>query len=209
MPCLKSQEQNTGCWEQKNSTVHAPALDPTKRVGKPPKPALQPDPWTHSYPHRTWETIWAHLREQARAAAVCSCLLCCSSGPSKALPEFLVWLVINSCLLRKTKNPSQQSVFLQNFSLGFAMDSALSGHFISQWLSQKPPGARWGREGVPPPWWTPLPPVKPHQSLHFFDGESSAGLPQTLPAREIGNKTHCGKLCQWEGQGSSLQKGTR
>ena len=39
--------------EQKQGTVHAPAGNITKGVGKPPKPPLWPDPWTHTYPHPT------------------------------------------------------------------------------------------------------------------------------------------------------------
>ena len=33
----------------KAGTMHAPALNTTRGVGKPPKPPLLPDPWTHPY----------------------------------------------------------------------------------------------------------------------------------------------------------------
>ena len=41
----------TGCWEQKQGTAHASCPQHHQKGGKPPKPAVQPDPWTHAYPH--------------------------------------------------------------------------------------------------------------------------------------------------------------
>ena len=39
-----------GAGEQKQGTVPAPWTQQHKGVGKPPKPPLQLDPWTHPYP---------------------------------------------------------------------------------------------------------------------------------------------------------------
>ena len=41
----------TGCWEQKQGAAHASSTQPHQRGGKPPKPPLRPNPWTHPYPH--------------------------------------------------------------------------------------------------------------------------------------------------------------
>ena len=36
-------------WKQKQGTAHSPCTQHHKGVSKPPKPPLQPDPWTHPY----------------------------------------------------------------------------------------------------------------------------------------------------------------
>ena len=51
LPLLQSWEQEKGCQEQKQG-LHMPSAHKiTKGVGRPPKPPLQPDPWTCPYPH--------------------------------------------------------------------------------------------------------------------------------------------------------------
>ena len=51
LPLLQSPGQKQGV-RSKNSVLRmAPAHNTTKVVGKPPKPLLRPDPWTHPYPH--------------------------------------------------------------------------------------------------------------------------------------------------------------
>ena len=47
---LKSWEQKQGVASKSRVLCMPPALT-TKGVGKTPKPPLQPDPWTHPYPH--------------------------------------------------------------------------------------------------------------------------------------------------------------
>ena len=44
-PTVTSEETGALCMPLAHTT--------TKGVGKPPKPPLQPDPWTHSHPHST------------------------------------------------------------------------------------------------------------------------------------------------------------
>ena len=48
---LKSREQKQGVGRKNSILRMPPAHSPTKRVGKPPKPLLQPNPWTQPYPH--------------------------------------------------------------------------------------------------------------------------------------------------------------
>ena len=66
-----------------------PALNTTKGEGRLPKPPLRPDPWTHPYP--------AHPSSGSQQGNLLLVLAppCCSRSPNKALPEFLVWLLIN------------------------------------------------------------------------------------------------------------------
>ena len=51
LPLLKSQEKNQGIGSKTRVLHMPPAHNITKGVGKPPKPSLQPDLWTHLYPH--------------------------------------------------------------------------------------------------------------------------------------------------------------
>ena len=48
---LKSREQKQGVGSKNRVLLMPPALNTTKGVGKPPKPHLWPDPWTHCYTH--------------------------------------------------------------------------------------------------------------------------------------------------------------
>ena len=51
LPLLKSQQKKQGVGS-KNRVLHmVPAHNITTAVGRPPKPSLQPDLWTHLYPH--------------------------------------------------------------------------------------------------------------------------------------------------------------
>ena len=55
LPLLKSQKQKT-VLGAKAGYKACPQHSTPPRAGKPPKPPLQPDPRTHSYPHRIWGT---------------------------------------------------------------------------------------------------------------------------------------------------------
>ena len=48
---LRSLEQKQGVTSKSRVLSMPPALNTTRGVGKPPKPHLQPDLWTHPYPH--------------------------------------------------------------------------------------------------------------------------------------------------------------
>ena len=79
------------------ATAQVPCTQHRQRWGETPEPPFQPDPWTHPYPHSHKEPARPHLREQAL----------CSRAPSNALPEFLVWPLVNFYWLRKAKNSGQ------------------------------------------------------------------------------------------------------
>ena len=52
LPLLKSLEQKQGVRRKSRVLRMPPAHTTTTRgVGKTPKPPLQPNPWTHPYPH--------------------------------------------------------------------------------------------------------------------------------------------------------------
>ena len=101
---LKSRAEKQGAGSKSRGLGMPPALSTNKAVGKPPKPPLWPNSWTHHYPHPTEGSRSASLcsrREQARAPVTCSC---CPPGPCpsaaagapiKALYEFLVWPLVN------------------------------------------------------------------------------------------------------------------
>ena len=61
-----------------------PPAHNTEGVGKTPKPPLRPDPWTHPYPQPPLQGKLFVLAPP-----------CCSRDPNKALPEFLIWPLIN------------------------------------------------------------------------------------------------------------------
>ena len=70
-------------------------------VGKPPKPPLQPDPWTHPYPHQLPPP--QRVSRRARAPVTCSLSPLLQQEPNKALPGFPVWpLIIFHWLRRPT-----------------------------------------------------------------------------------------------------------
>ena len=66
-----------------------PAQNTTKGVGRPPKPPLWPDPWTHPHPTPYEEAVCTppSASEQGNLLLVFA-PPCCSKGPNKALPEF-------------------------------------------------------------------------------------------------------------------------
>ena len=51
LPLLKSWAQKQGVASKSRVLCVTPALNPTRGVGKTPKPPLWLDPWTHPYPH--------------------------------------------------------------------------------------------------------------------------------------------------------------
>ena len=86
-----------------------PALSTAKAVGKTPKPPALALSLDTSLPS-------LHIRNQLNppwgASEQGNLLLvfappCCSRGPNEALPEFLVWPLINFYWLGKAKNPGQ------------------------------------------------------------------------------------------------------
>ena len=71
---------------------HTPALTPCKEQAPFPSPRNSPLPCTGA------------------SKGTCPLLLlpaCCSRGPSKALPEFLVWPLVSFYCLGKPKNPGR------------------------------------------------------------------------------------------------------
>ena len=67
----------------------------TNRVGRPSKPHLWPKPWTHPY-LPPFKGPVPPGSEQGRPLVLVS-PSSCSTSPRKALPEFLVWPLNNSC----------------------------------------------------------------------------------------------------------------
>ena len=88
LPLLKSQEPKQGVGSKSRVLCMSPAHSTTKGVGGPTSghaPTLIP------YKQPAHPTSG---REQGKLLHVLSAL-CCSGGPNKALPEFLVWPLIN------------------------------------------------------------------------------------------------------------------
>ena len=96
---------------------HVPCTQYHIRGGQPPEPPLPSDPWTdpllcirnqlittHPAPHPS-----TSHHQQASKGSCCLFLLpsCCRRGHGKALPEFLVWPLVNFYWLGKAKNPGQ------------------------------------------------------------------------------------------------------
>lgn len=92
---LKSQEQ-------RQSPEHAPraALNTPKGAGRPPKTAPA-SPWTHPTLPAARKQLGPRPHPQKRV--VCSCLPGLQRGPHKALPGFLLWLLLNSYWLRSPR----------------------------------------------------------------------------------------------------------
>ena len=70
--------------QQRQGTAHAPCAHHHKGMGKPPKPPLQPDPWTHPYPHphiRNKLALPRPEREQATETVTCSRSSLLQHGP--------------------------------------------------------------------------------------------------------------------------------
>ena len=83
------------------SKCRSPTHSTTKRMGRPPKPPLQTDPWTCPCPHSIRGTSSLLLEEQTRETVIVLTSSCCSRGPSKSLPECSVWPLINFYWLRR------------------------------------------------------------------------------------------------------------
>lgn len=84
---------SNGASRQSSVLSIAHAHTTTKWVGKPPKLYLWPDPWTHPYPYpiRYQRTPSLALPGSGEGSVLLDFTpLHCSSGPSKALPEFPV-----------------------------------------------------------------------------------------------------------------------
>ena len=83
LPFLKSWEQKQRVGSKSRVLCMCPAHTTTKGVGKPPKPRLQPDPWTHPYPHPIQGTSSPppSASEQAREPVVCSHSPLLQQGP--------------------------------------------------------------------------------------------------------------------------------
>ena len=71
-----------------------PALNTTEGAGKPPKPSFWPKDTPLPSPHINNKFTIPSRREQGKLLLVLA-LYGCSRGPSKALPKFLVWPLIN------------------------------------------------------------------------------------------------------------------
>ena len=97
LPILKSLEQKQGVGS-KSSVLSMPvALNTSRGVGRPPQPRLWPDPWTHPYPHPIQGTSSRTLGGASKQGNLLFVLAprCCSRGPNKALPAFVVWPLVN------------------------------------------------------------------------------------------------------------------
>ena len=87
--------------------IMPPTHNTTREVGKPPMLSFCPNSWTHPY---TYSISGTSSTQQGSKQGNLSLVLtphCCSRNPNKALPEFLVWLVVNFYWLGKAKKPSQ------------------------------------------------------------------------------------------------------
>ena len=90
------------------------AYNSIQGVDKPPKLLLQSDPQTHpTFPYVRNQLTPARgaIKQENLFLVLAPC--CCSRGPIKALPEFLVWLQVNFYESGKVKNPDQY----QNYPL--------------------------------------------------------------------------------------------
>ena len=87
-----------------------PVLSTTGRMGKPPKPGFQPNPWAYPYPHPMRGISFASLpsgSEQARQPVVGSHFPQLQEGPNKALPELLAWPPVSVYWSRKAEDPGR------------------------------------------------------------------------------------------------------
>ena len=74
-------------WRKNHGTLHDPCIQHHKRMGKPPKPALRPDPWTNAYHHPIYGTNWSLLSKKASKWTCCLFSRPCLAHPNKHLPE--------------------------------------------------------------------------------------------------------------------------
>ena len=92
-------------WDQKQGDVHAACTHHHERGRKPSKPPLWNDPWTHlTFTPYKEQAHPSSRSKPAREPVTCShCPPCWHKGPNKALPEFLVWPLINFYWLRRPR----------------------------------------------------------------------------------------------------------
>ena len=93
-------------WEQKQGTVHAPCTQHHLRGGQTTSATPLPQPLDTPLPSPPIRNQLAPSRwvsKQGNLLLVFD-LHCCSRGPNKALPEFLVWPLINFYWLRRPKS---------------------------------------------------------------------------------------------------------
>lgn len=82
-----------GCREKSRVLRMPPAFNTTRGAGEPPKPHFWPDPWMPlPPPHSRNKLTTPHPGEQVSKGTCCLSSLpsCCSRGPHKVLPEFLL-----------------------------------------------------------------------------------------------------------------------
>ena len=91
-----------------------PAYNITEGLGKPPKPPLQPAPWTHPLPSYQIGTDLG--REQARETVACFSSLCYKDPNSFAWNSYLV--SDQFLLMRKAKSPGMN---IQTIADSFSM----------------------------------------------------------------------------------------
>ena len=109
LPLLKSPEQKQGVGSKSRVLRMPPAHTTTKGVGKPPKlPLLRPTPGPAPTLTAYKESARPHLHPPQGANEQGNLLFvfapsCCSRGPRKALPEFLVWHLSNFYRLRRPR----------------------------------------------------------------------------------------------------------
>ena len=103
-PLLKSRENKQGVGSKGRVLRMPPALNTTKAVGHPPKPALQPNPGHTPTLTPYKEPAWSpwEVSKHGNLLLVFA-PLCCSRDPNKAFPEFLVWPLINFYWLRRPR----------------------------------------------------------------------------------------------------------
>ena len=83
-----------------------PANSTVKGVGRPPEPPLLPDPPIYPSPHTIWENSSPSLpRSKQGHVLLVFVLSCYSTDPSKALPKFPVWPLINYYWLKSPRPP--------------------------------------------------------------------------------------------------------
>ena len=119
---LKSQEPKTGR-KSRSGTTHAPSTSIMKRQGNHLSHLSSPAPGRS--PTFTSYKEWAWPLSRSRQGNLLLVFTpSCSRprSPSKALPEFLVWLIVNSYWLGKAKNPGQYQLHWQQIQV-----------FISAW----------------------------------------------------------------------------
>ena len=105
-PTVTSEEPGakTGCREQKQGTAHAPCTQHHQgHLSHPSGPTPGHTPTLTSYKEPACLHLGVGGGEQGKLLLVFT-PPCCSRGPNKALPEFLVWPLINFYWLKKTKN---------------------------------------------------------------------------------------------------------